>query len=259
MAAQDADRERVEGAEPGHALDHAADEAADAGLHLARRLVGEGDGEDLVRAGAAGVQQVGDAGGQRPGLAGAGAGEHQHRAVERLDGGALGGVEVVEVGRRPRGGGARRQRALRGLEGFCLVVDPACSSAAKVIARARGKGSLRSPSVPAAIGSSAVGGAGVRESGRPAANAHASHSRRASAGRMASRRIATIADGLRHLAEQGNADEFAFETAGGGRARARLGVWAGARPRRLGRRRRAGAATGSGWRGCPTTCWRTSG
>jgi hypothetical protein len=38
----------VEGAEPGHALDHAADEPADALLHLARGLVGEGDGEDLA-------------------------------------------------------------------------------------------------------------------------------------------------------------------------------------------------------------------
>ena len=94
-------------------------------LHLARRLVGEGDGEDLVRARPAGVQQVGDAGGQRPGLAGAGAGEHQHRAVERLDRGALVGVERVEVGRRARGDrGARRQRPRRGLEGFGLVVDP---------------------------------------------------------------------------------------------------------------------------------------
>ena len=62
-----------------------------------------------------GVQQVGDPGGQRPGLAGAGAGEDQHRPVERLDGGALVGVEAVEVGRRSRRGGARRQRRDRGL------------------------------------------------------------------------------------------------------------------------------------------------
>ena len=47
MAAQDLGADRVEGAEPGHALDHAADQLADALLHLARRLVGEGDGEDL--------------------------------------------------------------------------------------------------------------------------------------------------------------------------------------------------------------------
>ena len=37
----------VERAEPRHALGDGADERADALLHLARRLVGEGDGEDL--------------------------------------------------------------------------------------------------------------------------------------------------------------------------------------------------------------------
>ena len=49
MAAQDLDADGMEGAEPGHALDHAADQLADAGLHLAGGLVGEGDGEDLAR------------------------------------------------------------------------------------------------------------------------------------------------------------------------------------------------------------------
>ena len=47
MPAQELDAERVEGAEPGHALDDAADQPADPRLHLARRLVGEGDREDL--------------------------------------------------------------------------------------------------------------------------------------------------------------------------------------------------------------------
>ena len=110
VPAQDADRERVEGAEPRHALDDAADELADARLHLARGLVGEGDGEDLVRPRPAGVEQVRDAGGQRPGLAGAGAGQHQHRAVERLDRGALRRVQVVEIGGGPRRHRARRER-----------------------------------------------------------------------------------------------------------------------------------------------------
>ena len=49
VAAQDLHADRVEGAEPGHALDHLADHLADALLHLARRLVGEGDGEDFAR------------------------------------------------------------------------------------------------------------------------------------------------------------------------------------------------------------------
>ena len=40
---------------------------------------------------------MGEAGGQHAGLAGAGAGEDQHRPVERLDRGALLGVQLVEV------------------------------------------------------------------------------------------------------------------------------------------------------------------
>ena len=48
MPAQDLDPDGVERAEPGHALDHAPDQLGHAALHLARRLVGEGDGEDLV-------------------------------------------------------------------------------------------------------------------------------------------------------------------------------------------------------------------
>jgi hypothetical protein len=123
MAAQDLDAERMEGAEPGHALDDAADQIADARLHLARRLVGEGDGEDLVRPRPSHAQEMRDARGQRPGLAGAGAGEHEHRPVERLDRFALGGVERVEIGRRPRRARALGQRR-GGHEGFGLVLEP---------------------------------------------------------------------------------------------------------------------------------------
>ena len=54
---------------------------ADSGLHLARRLVGEGDGQNLAGPGAAGRQNMGDAHGEHAGLAGTGAGQHQHRAV----------------------------------------------------------------------------------------------------------------------------------------------------------------------------------
>jgi hypothetical protein len=102
VPAQELGRERVEGAEPGHPLDDAADELADAVLHLPRGLVGEGDGEDLVRPRPPGVEQVGDPGGERAGLAGAGAREHKDRAVERLDRRPLGRVEVVEIRRRPQ-------------------------------------------------------------------------------------------------------------------------------------------------------------
>ena len=99
VAAQDFHADRMEGAEPRHAFDHAADDLADAVLHLARRLVGEGDGQDLARPGAAEAEDVGDAHGQHAGLAGAGAGQHQHRAVERLDREPLFRIEPLEVWR----------------------------------------------------------------------------------------------------------------------------------------------------------------
>ena len=89
----------MEGAEPRHALDHAADDLADAVLHLARRLVGEGHGQNLARPGAAGGENVGDAHGQHAGLAGAGAGQHQHRAVQGLDREPLLGIEPGEIRR----------------------------------------------------------------------------------------------------------------------------------------------------------------
>ena len=120
MAAQDFHADRMEGAEPRHALDHAADDLADAVLHLARRLVGEGDGEDLARPGAAGGEDVGDAHGEHARLAGAGAGQHQHRPVERLDREPLLRIEAGEIGRRrrrrsrARGNAARRRRRWRG-------------------------------------------------------------------------------------------------------------------------------------------------
>ena len=116
VAAQDFHADRVEGAEPRHALDHAADDLLDAVLHLARRLVGEGDGEDLARPGAAGGEDVGDAHGEHARLAGAGAGEHQHRPVQALDREPLLRIEAGEIARprrrrsRPRGNAARRRR-----------------------------------------------------------------------------------------------------------------------------------------------------
>ena len=53
VAAQHARGDGMERAQPLHALDHAADQRADALLHLARGLVGEGHGQDLPRPGAA--------------------------------------------------------------------------------------------------------------------------------------------------------------------------------------------------------------
>ena len=108
MAAHDLDPDGVEGAEPRHAFDHAADQLADAGLHLARRLVGEGDGEDLRGPRPSQAQNMADAGGEHARLAGAGAGQHQERAVKRLDRLALLGVERVEIMARAQAHGALR-------------------------------------------------------------------------------------------------------------------------------------------------------
>ena len=83
MAAQHPRADGVEGAQPLHAFDHAADQRADALLHLARRLVGEGDGEDLAGPGAPRGEDMGEAGGQHAGLAGARARQHQHGAIHR--------------------------------------------------------------------------------------------------------------------------------------------------------------------------------
>ncbi len=89
--------------------------SADARFHLARRLVGEGDGENLARPGAAEAENVGDAHGEHARLAGAGAGQHQYRAVERLDREPLLRIEPGEIRRRsrrrprPRGNAAGRR------------------------------------------------------------------------------------------------------------------------------------------------------
>ena len=107
VAAQDFHADGVEGAEPRHALDHLADVLADPLLHLARRLVGEGDGEDFGGAGAAEAEDMRDARGQHPRLAGSGAGQHQHRAVQRLDRKLLLGVQPRQI----RCAGTRRHRA----------------------------------------------------------------------------------------------------------------------------------------------------
>ena len=70
----------------------------DALVHLARGLVGEGDGEDLARPGFAGRDQMGEPRGQCGGLAGAGAGEHEHRAFGRQYGLALRRVQALQIG-----------------------------------------------------------------------------------------------------------------------------------------------------------------
>ncbi len=82
MAPQHLGADGMEGAEPLHPLDHAADQRADALLHLARGLVGEGDGQNLPRPGAARGKDMREPRGQHPRLAGARARQHQHRPVD---------------------------------------------------------------------------------------------------------------------------------------------------------------------------------
>ena len=105
VAAQDPAADGVEGAHPRRRLPR-ADQGLDAAAHLAGGLVGEGDGQDLVGVGPAGLDQVRDPVGEDARLAAAGAGKDQQRPVgrgDRLqlrrveDGRELGGVERAQV------------------------------------------------------------------------------------------------------------------------------------------------------------------
>ena len=115
MDAQDAAADRMEGAEPRHAFDGLAEHLAEPELHLARRLVGEGHRQDFVRPRPALAQDVGDAGGQHPGFAGAGAGQHQNRPVQRHHRLALLRIEAGEILRTGRGPRTRGDAASRWL------------------------------------------------------------------------------------------------------------------------------------------------
>ena len=131
VPSQDLHADGVEGAEPGHALDRLADHGADALLHLASGLVGEGHRENLGRPRPAGREDVRNSRGQNPRFAGSGPRQHQHRAVQGLDRLALLGIEVVEI---RRGSGASRhcsrgdaagggRRRVDGLEIGCVLRD----------------------------------------------------------------------------------------------------------------------------------------
>ncbi len=87
---------RMEGADPWHS-GSGADQHRYPIAHLVGGLVGEGYREDAVGSGVALGHQVGDTITQHAGLAGAGAGENQGRAVRRQDRFALRGIEVVEI------------------------------------------------------------------------------------------------------------------------------------------------------------------
>ena len=93
VAAQDLRADRVEGAEPWHALDHAADERRRRARFISRAAllvkvtarISLGRARPVAR-----IWAMRD--GEHARLAGAGAGQHQHRAVERLDRGRCSGL-----------------------------------------------------------------------------------------------------------------------------------------------------------------------
>ncbi len=93
LLADDVQAQVVEGRDRQPASFTTAQQAADALLHLAGGLVGEGYGDDVLRADAALLDQVGDLAGDHAGLAGAGAGEHQHGAADIVHGFLLPGIE----------------------------------------------------------------------------------------------------------------------------------------------------------------------
>ena len=97
LPAQDAHAGRVERHDP-HGPGARADQRGDAGGHLPGRLVGEGDGQDLVRRDIARGEQVGDPVGEHPGLPGARAGHDEQRAALVHHGSTLLRIESVEKG-----------------------------------------------------------------------------------------------------------------------------------------------------------------
>ena len=110
VAAHNLGRNRMKGAEPRHAFGDRPGNRSDPLLHFPRRLVGESHGEDFMRAGAALRQDMRDSCGQHAGFACASSGQHEKRALNRLDRFPLLGVEPVEIAARPRAGGNSLRR-----------------------------------------------------------------------------------------------------------------------------------------------------
>ena len=112
---------RVEGEDPGRAR-LPAEHPLEALAHLARGLVGERDREDLVGLRAVRADEMGHPMGEHAGLARAGAGDDEQRAVDVQDGFALGRIQAREeiivrcdghasdASGRPRGGHSGRNR-----------------------------------------------------------------------------------------------------------------------------------------------------
>ena len=78
---------------------------------------------NLPGPGLAGGEDMGEPGGQHPGLAGAGTGQHQQGAIGDFDGGALLGVQALQIGRFGLRHGARRQAARLHRRGRAVVAE----------------------------------------------------------------------------------------------------------------------------------------
>ena len=114
VLAQHAHAHGVEGAHP-HAAGTVGDERRQTLAHLGRSLVGKRDGKDLPRLNAQVAQHMGDAEGQDAGLARAGAGKDQQRALGGQNRLALGGIEAIDVDER-LGGLGRGSRGVVDVE-----------------------------------------------------------------------------------------------------------------------------------------------
>src|SRR6185436_14565453 len=97
MPPQDLRRDGVEGAEPSQAFGFGPDQRQRSVTHLPRRLVGEGDDQQLRRPRLFLREDVRHAGGQDARLARAGAGQHQQRAFGAHHRFALLGVEPLQI------------------------------------------------------------------------------------------------------------------------------------------------------------------
>src|SRR6478672_4198350 len=98
MASEHPGGDRMESAEPRHPLDRAPTDLAHALLHLARGLVGEGDGEDLARPGFPSRDEMGESGGQRGRLSRAGTRKDEHWTLGCQHGFALGRIQALQIG-----------------------------------------------------------------------------------------------------------------------------------------------------------------
>ncbi len=105
VAAENARGDRMEGAEP-DPVHGGANDRLEPLAHLARRLIGESDRQQLARESPSRGQNMGEPRRQHARLAGAGARQHQHGPIYGFNGFTLRRIERCQI--RRRGGGHHR-------------------------------------------------------------------------------------------------------------------------------------------------------